>query len=321
MRIPMKYTCSLLFTMIVCCSCRGEGLKVGEYFQIYDPSINEPNKWYINDHCFIRGGNGLWHLFGITHKEPALPMDERNFAHATAQSLTQKGWKKEPFALSYDPNQGEVHLWAPHIIYQDGTYYMFYCAGAKDHRKYRINLATSKDLYSWEKHPANPVLVDGYDARDPYIFRLGDKWIMYYTATSTPAGGNHIVATRTSTDLIHWDDKKVVFVDPSKGTWGGPTESPTVVRRGSFYYLFIGPRDDYRCTSAYRGNDPFNWTLEDQVAKINSHAAEVVRDVDGKWYVSHCGWGQGGVYLAPLEWNDGIDENDTSMPVPSDVNR
>ena len=317
----MKHISFLLFIAMACCSCRGEGIKVGEYFQIYDPSINEPNKWYINDHCFIRDSNGTWHLFGITHKEPALPMDERNFAHATSDSLTRKGWKKEPFALSYDPKQGEVHLWAPHVIYQDGTYYMFYCAGAKDHRKYMINLATSKDLYSWERHLANPMIMDGYDARDPYIFRLGDKWIMYYTATSTPAGGNHTVATRASTDLLGWSDKKVVFVDPSKGTWGGPTESPTVVRRGPFYYLFIGPRDDYRCTSVYRSKDPFKWTLEDQVAKINSHAAEIVRDVDGKWYVSHCGWEQGGVYLAPLEWNDGIDDNDTSMPVPSDVNR
>jgi beta-fructofuranosidase len=321
MGVQMKRICLLLFTIIVCSSCQGESIKVGEFFRIYDPSIGEPNKWYINDHCFIRDSNGTWHLFGITHMEPALPMDEDNFAHATAQSLTQKGWKKEPFALSVDPKKGEVHLWAPYVIRHEGLYYMFYCAGDKNNRKYKINLATSKDLYLWERHPANPMVVDGYDARDPYIFRLGDKWVMYYTATSTPAGGNHTVAAQTSTDLIHWSDKKVAFEDPSKGTWGGPTESPTVVRKGEFYYLFIGPRDDYRGTSVYRSKDPFKWAIEDEVARIKSHAAEVVRDVGGKWYVSHCGWGQGGVYLAPLEWNDGVDDNDTSLPVPTDVNR
>jgi arabinan endo-1,5-alpha-L-arabinosidase len=118
----MKYIFPLLFITIVCCVCYGEGIKVGEYFQIYDPSIGEPNKWYINDHCFIRDTNGTWHLFGITHMEPALPMDEDNFAHATAQSLTQKEWKKEPFAFSVNPKISEEHLWAPHVIYQDGTY-------------------------------------------------------------------------------------------------------------------------------------------------------------------------------------------------------
>jgi sucrose-6-phosphate hydrolase SacC (GH32 family) len=246
-------------------------------------------------------------------------MDERNFAHATSDSLTKKGWKKKPFALSYDPNRGEVHLWAPHVIYHDGNYYMFYCAGAKSSRQYRINLATSNDLYSWTPNPANPMITDGYDARDPFILRLADKWVMYYTATSTPSGGNHIVASKTSTDLIHWDNKKVVFTDPSKGTWGGPTESPNVVRRGKYYYLLIGPRDDYRRTVVYRSADPFQWTPADEVARINSHAAEIIRDADGKWFVSHCGWGQGGVYLAPLEWNDGADENDTSMPVPVKV--
>ena len=312
----LKYYCLLISVLLVSASyCSGE-LKVGEFFRIYDPSAGEVEKWYINDHCFIRDSNGTWHLFGITHQEPASPIDEDNFAHATAQILTQRSWKKEPFVLSVDPNQSEEHLWAPHVIYRDGIYYMFYCAGAKNHHRYKIHLATSKDLYSWERHPANPVVVDGYDARDPYILRLKDKWVMYYTATSTPSGGNHIVTARTSEDLIKWKDKKVVFVDPSKGTWGGPTESPTVVRRGEYYYLFIGPRDDYRCTSVYRSKDPFKWSPEDEVARINSHAAEVIRDADGKWYVSHCGWGQGGVYLASLEWNDGIDDNDTSLPVP-----
>lgn len=322
MTAQRKYLCFLTSILLTTASCCTGKLEVGEYFRIYDPSAGEPEKWYINDHCFIYDSNGTWHLFGITHQEPAKPMDEDNFAHATAQTLTQRGWKKEPFALTVDPNYGEEHLWAPHVIYRDGIYYMFYCAGAKNHRRYKINLATSKDLYLWQRHPANPLVIDGYDARDPFILRLKDKWMMYYTATSTPSGGNHIIAALTSDDLIHWKDKKVVFTDPSKGTWGGPTESPTVVRRGKLYYLFIGPRDDYRCTSVYRSTSPFKWTLEDEVARIQSHAAEVVRDTDGKWYVSHCGWGQGGVYLAPLKWNDDVNNNDTSLPVPgSEINR
>ncbi len=63
---------------------------------------------------------------------------------------------------------------------------MFYCAGGRDHGRYKIHLATSKDLWSWERHEANPMVVDGYDARDPMILRHGDIWIMYYTATSEP---------------------------------------------------------------------------------------------------------------------------------------
>jgi beta-fructofuranosidase len=48
--------------------------------------------------------------------------------------------------------------------------------------------------------------------------------------------------------------------------------------------------------------DPLSFTLGQQVATIDAHAAEVVEDRDGSRWVSHCGWGQGGVHLAPLRW-------------------
>lgn len=294
-------------------------IEVGEFERIYDPSVGEKEQWYINDHCFIMADDGTWHLFGITDEEPASPSEENIFAHATADKLTQTPWQKHHSALSVDPNFGEKHLWAPHLIQHESLYYMYYCAGDDDNSKYKIHLATSKDLYNWQRHPANPMIVDGYDARDPYVFRVNDKWVMYYTATSEPTGGNHVVCCRTSDDLLHWQDRRIVFTDPSTGTWGGPTESPTIVRRGKNYYLFIGPRDNYTTTCVYRSENPFKWTIDQEIARINSHAAEVIRDVDGSWYVSHCGWGQGGVYLAPLKWNDDINENDTSLPIPGKI--
>ena len=41
--------------------------------------------------------------------------------------------------------------------------------------------------------------------------------------------------------------------------------------------------------------------------------SEVVRDVDGKWYISHAGWEHGGLSLAPLTWHDGQDAADASL--------
>lgn len=288
----------------------------GEFTKIYDPSAGENQQWYINDHCFVRGKDGVWHMFGITHAEPAKPLDEKQFAHATATVLTQTPWQKLPFALSADEARQETILWAPYVILHRNTYYMFYVAGGADNTKYKIHLATSSDLKSWKRHPKNPMVVDGFDARDPFILRVGGRWIMYYTANSDPAGGNHIVAYRTSKDLVNWGERKIAFIDPTMGTFGGPTESPFVVRRGAFYYLLIGPRGGYVGTDVFRSKNPFHWNMADKVGHINSHAAEVVRDTDGRWYVSHSGWGQGGLYLAPLMWNDGLDGAATSLPPP-----
>lgn len=65
-----------------------------------------------------------------------------------------------------------------------------------------------------------------------------------------------------------------------------------------------------------------------QVGEIGSHAPEVisvlamfssrhpasdfsreqvVRDASGNWFVTRAGWGQGGLFMAPLTWFDGLD--------------
>lgn len=328
----------------------GPLVSAGPFHHIYDPGVGEDEPWYINDHTVIRGNDGKWHLFGITREEPPDWMEERNLAHATSPELGASPWQKQPFALTADYEEhGEVHLWAPHATEHDGTYYMYYCAGAgraetreevtratRDTLNYRIHLATSQDLRRWERHENNPMFTDGFAGRDPMVMRLPEdleatgpageslagKWIMYYTATDPPEGGNHVVAYRTSDDLVNWSDRGVAFRDAQTGKGGGSTESPFVVRRGDWYYLFIAPRGGpgngyaYAGTDVFRSRSPVDFKLDNLAGHIPAHAAEVVRDVDGTWYITHCGWGQGGVYLAPLRWHDGRDDAPASMPPP-----
>lgn len=271
----------------------------GERVLIYDPSVGEEGPWYVNDHTFVQDGDGVWHLFGITHQEPADPLDERFFAHATAEELTGP-WVKQAPVMHADPGAGELHVWAPHVIEHDGLYWMFYAGGTADHSAYRMQLATSPDLYTWTRHPGNPLFVDGFDGRDPMVLRVGDVWVMYYAANSAPDGGNHIVAYRTSTDLVTWGPREVAFTHPRVGTYGGPTESPFVVAHGGSHYLFVCGEDGYCDTRVYRSDDPLRFTPEQMVGEIAEHAAEVVRD-GARWWISGAGWGQGGVYLRPLD--------------------
>jgi hypothetical protein len=322
---------------------------IGQFVRIYDPSVGADERWYVNDHCFVRGRDGCWHLFGITHAEwdiPALEQylnaprdidpaaaaalrdavresalcarregrpwfdahDEKQLAHATSPSLTKGPWRKQPFALVTDAS--ESVLWAPHVVERNDRYFMFYAAGnpVRD-GTFKMHLATSSDLATWTRHSANPLFIDGYEARDPMVLEIDGRWVMYYTATEPVTGGNHIVAYRTSTDLVTWSARGIAFLDPVIGHGGGTTESPFVVRRGDWYYLFLSMRHGYvpgyyADTEVFRSSDPFHWRLDDLVGRIDCHAAELVRDVDGACYVSHCGWYQNGVYLAPLIWHD-----------------
>ena len=277
-----------------------EVVDAGAFARIYDPGIGEPDEWYINDHTVFRDEDGLWHLFGITHREPADPFDETEFAHATATE-PHGPWTKQPTALRVDREYGETHLWAPFVIGSQGRYYMFYAAGGADRTAAAMNLATSTDLFHWTRQPTGPLFHDGYDARDPMVARIGDEWVMYYCANREPTGGNHVVAYRTSTDLVHWGERRIAFTDPTEGTEAGNTESPFVVRHGSWWYLFIGPRPDYVGTDVFRSDSPFRFHIDDKVGHIAAHAAEVVRN-DGDWWITSAGWGQGGVHLAPLEF-------------------
>jgi arabinan endo-1,5-alpha-L-arabinosidase len=288
----------------------------GEYQRTYDPSVGETERWYINDHTIFRALDGTWHLIGITHAEPMNPFDELHLAHATAPTL-HGPWTKHAFALSTDPAWQESHLWAPHVIEHEGRYWMFVCAGGPGPHEYRIHLATSTDCSTWERHPDNPLVVDGYEARDPMVLRVGDRWVMYYTATTAPGGGHHIVAAAESDDLVHWHGRHVVYEDALEGTGAGPTESPFVVERDGRWFLFIGPdyealmagleqgrydRPSYRRTRVLASDDPLHFDLDGFVSTVDSHAAEVVVDEDGGSWVTHCGWGERGVWLAPLTW-------------------
>ena len=294
-----------------------ERVEAGPFELVYDPSVGESERWYINDHTIFRGLDGTWHLIGITHAEPAFPHDEKHLAHATAPAL-HGPWTKQPFAMSADETAHETLLWAPHVIVHDDRYWMFVCAGGADMTAYRIHLATSDDAVTWTRHEANPMLVDGYEARDPMVLRVGDRWVMYYTATETPTGGHHIVAAVESDDLVHWGERRTVYTDEAVGAMGGPTESPFVVERDGRYHLFIGPDwkafmeafettgrydpEAYRRTKVMVSDDPLHFDAADVVGVIDAHAAEVVVDEDGSTWISHCGWGQGGVFLAPLSF-------------------
>ena len=131
---------------------------MGQSIHIFDQSVGEKKQWYINDHCIIKARDGIYHLFGITHTKEIIPPSwaEHTFAHASSDELLKIPWHKNSRVLDIDKKIGETHLWAPHIIEKDGIYYMFY-AGGGGHFNSMVNLATSRDLFNWEKADANPL--------------------------------------------------------------------------------------------------------------------------------------------------------------------
>lgn len=97
------------------------------------------------------------------------------------------------------------------------------------------------------------------------------------------------------------------FTSEISGTYGGPCESPFVLKHNGKYYLFIGPYGGYNVsysdTAVYESDDPLSFDPANIVGRIPSHASEII-DIDGELYITHCGWGKGGVYLARLHFEE-----------------
>lgn len=262
------------------------------------PSAEEP--WYINDHSLVRAADGRWHVFGIWHPEPAAPLDETFFLHASADDLEGAPWTIHDPVLHARTGQGETHVWAPHVIHHDGLYRMVYAGGTADHTAYRITLATSEDLFTWTRH--EPVLFeDGFDARDPMLLRVGQEWLLYYTRTSAPHGGFHEVAVRRSEDLLAWSEARVAYRSAEHGTVGGPTESPFVVPAGQGWILFVCESGEYDRTLAFFSRDPLSFIEAGRIdVDLDEHCAEIVVDGERTW-ITGGGWGRGGLTIRPLE--------------------
>ena len=143
----------------------------------------------------------------------------------------------------------ECGVWAPDVIEAGGLYYLYY-TGSDVHNNQAIGLATSRDLMTWTKHAANPVVTPGpwsdravgrdVAGRDGMVFHdaAGGRYLMYYTATM--ADGRACLALAESQDLVAWRDLGPTLVEEDRSY--NRLESPYMVVDGGRYYLFYSAK-------------------------------------------------------------------------------
>jgi hypothetical protein len=202
---------------------------------------------YMKDYYVYKEGD-TFHLFynvGNAGESQAWfePGNEKAFGHSTSKDF--KTWQHHPRLLNAVPGSWEgMVVSAPSIIKHEGIYYMFY-TGFDDRvpGKQTIGLATSKDLFHWERHPGNPIYeappwadrrADGYiDCRDPHVIKYGDEFLLFTTVSISISLGKGAIALAVSKNLIDWED-----LGPAVETFKEP-ESPRVFQHGEYFYMFI----------------------------------------------------------------------------------
>lgn len=262
---------------------------------------------YINDHSVIYNPiEKKWHMYGIVN-------DEKSFIHLTADSLTQPNWVEN----KHFNDLGKT-IWAPHIISDKGRYFMFYTRIGVPRQ---IVCSESTNLWNWTE----PKLIlasrtsIGTDAKnkDPMVLRDKGQWIMYYSIMKDSM--KWAIGYSTSSDLKTWSNPQICF---DEDTSNPQVESPFVVKRGNYYYIFVSARPwPYGYMEVFRSLSPYSWKVTDKVKWLDWHAPEIVRDLDGKWYITLCGYEpeRNGFSVWALYWNDYLDDEESSVAIPNKI--
>ena len=205
---------------------------------------------YVTDFCVVKRG-AEYHLFHIRGERWTWPVGYRELDLGHAVSTDLRVWAPQEPVLPAGPAGAwdECGNWAPDMIEVDGVYYCYY-TGSDLNNNQAIGLATSTDLYHWEKHPHNPVVEPGpwsdrrvgrdVAGRDAMVFAdaAHARYLLYYTATM--ADGRACIGLSESTDLIDWRDLGPTYIEEDRGY--NRLESAYLVQHGARYYLFYSAK-------------------------------------------------------------------------------
>lgn len=233
------------------------------------------DKW-VWDFWFAMDGAD-YHLFYLQADRTLHPDDRHwnvSIGHAVSKDLHL--WQVLPDAIApSDHHEGCAEAgdtkttWTGSIIKIDDLWHLYYTGGRESEEGLvqRVCLATSKDLITWNKHPASPLIgVDSrwYDKlnlehwhdeswRDPWVFKDEHEDLYHMLITcrvnyGDPAGRGAI-GYASSRDGVHWEAGPPVH---APGLFG-EMEVPQVECIGGQYYLFCSVSVRYHANTEDNG--------------------------------------------------------------------
>ena len=301
---------------------------------VYEPSIAGPWQvlfkpqvygYYINDHTVFRDANGDWRLAGITHKSDGNYNEEKYFAVGTSRDFPpDKGMSEEKPVADF----GEL-AWAPHVITENGTYYMFWSP-------HRLERMVSSDGINWGGRET--VIVAPYHKffRDGMVFKVAEgQWLLYTTAKD---GFFSQVDIYQSFDLRYWQYIGSALQSTFGSERNSPfasTESPFVMQYRDRFYLSVTYNNDtffwnglllpfkiwpdkpsYNDTLIFQSDNPYDFGIyggrnssTTLVTSLEAHGPEFIYVPEKvQWYITTAGWPwissltTGEAAVAPLQW-------------------
>ncbi len=266
-----------------------------------------PLGFYLKDFCLHRV-DGVWHLYhiaGTAGVSCCLPGNEVWFGHATTRDFVT--WETHEACFFIDVRGWDHgHVFAPYVLTHGGRHWMFYTGVATDNTQ-RIGVATSADLFRWERLGDRPVIrpeeygwafcptSGGAACRDPHVLEHEGRFQMYYTAVTKDGRG--CVARASSTDLREWRDEGIAYAFSG---WN-QCESSNVQRVGDRWRLFFG---GHHAWSYVDSDNPHRWPdVTPTTVRADVTGMEVIARRGDRWLVAYFGLRYYRLLVGVLDWS------------------
>src|SRR3954451_3264209 len=279
--------------------------------------LHLPDAWTWD--FWVADSGSEYHLFFLYASRALHDPDRRHvrasIGHAVSTDLIRWNRLADARVRAAPPSFDDLATWTGSVLRApDGTWLMFYTGATQRGGALiqSIGLATSTDLITWHKSPANPVLTADprwYERsgdsswvdeawRDPWVFADpgGDGWHMLITARSNhgPVAERGVIGHARSADLLHWQAGPPLS---RPGTGFGQLEVPQVeVVDGRAVLLFSCLRTEVggqRLRSDHPGGvwavtapdvrGPFDTATAVPLSDDRLYAGRLVRTREGHW--------------------------------------
>jgi len=267
-----------------------------------------PLGFYLKDFCLHEVG-GTWHLYhiaGTPGVSCCLPGNEIWFGHASTKDFV--AWETHEPCFFIDPRGWDHgHVFAPYVVSHGGRHWMFYTGVATDNTQ-RIGVATSTDLFRWERVGDRPVIrpeeygwafcpaTGGAACRDPHVIALEGGWQIYYTAVTKDGRG--CIARASSRDLLTWKDEGIAYAFSG---WNQCESCNVQKRDDGRCLLFFGGHHAWSCVES---DNPLRWPdTAPRALRADITGMEVIARRGPRWLVAYFGLRYYRLLLGVLDWS------------------
>jgi arabinan endo-1,5-alpha-L-arabinosidase len=246
--------------------------------------INPVFEFDFPDPAVLQATDGWYYLYATQGITPEF--ESQNIQAARSQDLVH--WQRLPDALPEKPvwAKSTWEFWAPHVVYHDGVYFMYYSAEPDKGIGLCLAVATSKQPAGPFTDKGEPLKCGpGFTHIDPFALddQSGEHYL-YWGSNSNP-----IHVQQLSSDRLSFQPDTIplsVLIPQRARPYEGLLEGAWVLYRQGFYYLFTsgdaccGESAHYAVMVA-RSNSPVG--PFEKLGDANGSKSSVILEANSVW--------------------------------------